>query len=314
MKIVFMGTPDFAVGTLHALAESEHEILAVVTQPDKPKGRGKALQPTPVKEEAMRYGIPVYQPKKVREEEFQVVLRELNPDLIVVVAFGQLIPKSILELPRYGCVNVHASLLPKYRGAAPIQWAVIDGEKESGVTIMKMDEGLDTGDMIAKTVVPLAADETGGSLFDKLSQVGAQLLLDTIPALEEGTVVCEKQPEESPTPYAAMLNKKMGLIDWSQDASVIECLIRGLNTWPSAYTYLKGKTLKIWQAKVVEKQHEEEPGTIIEVDKKHLVVACKTNALLIERLQLEGKKQMETEAFLRGYAIETGAQFSMNKE
>lgn len=314
MKIVFMGTPDFAVGTLHALAESEHEILAVVTQPDKPKGRGKALQPTPVKEEAMRYGIPVYQPKKVREEEFQVVLRELNPDLIVVVAFGQLIPKSILELPRYGCVNVHASLLPKYRGAAPIQWAVIDGEKESGVTIMKMDEGLDTGDMIAKTVVPLAADETGGSLFDKLSQVGAQLLLDTIPALEEGTVVCEKQPEESPTPYAAMLNKKMGLIDWSQDASVIECLIRGLNPWPSAYTYLKGKTLKIWQAKVVEKQHEEEPGTIIEVDKKHLVVACKTNALLIERLQLEGKKQMETEAFLRGYAIETGAQFSMNKE
>ena len=314
MKIVFMGTPDFAVGTLHALAESEHEILAVVTQPDKPKGRGKALQPTPVKEEAMRYGIPVYQPKKVREEEFQVVLRELNPDLIVVVAFGQLIPKSILELPRYGCVNVHASLLPKYRGAAPIQWAVIDGEKESGVTIMKMDEGLDTGDMIAKNVVPLAADETGGSLFDKLSQVGAQLLLDTIPALEEGTVVCEKQPEESPTPYAAMLNKKMGLIDWSQDASVIECLIRGLNPWPSAYTYLKGKTLKIWQAKVVEKQHEEEPGTIIEVDKKHLVVACKTNALLIERLQLEGKKQMETEAFLRGYAIETGAQFSMNKE
>ena len=314
MKIVFMGTPDFAVGTLHALAESEHEILAVVTQPDKPKGRGKALQPTPVKEEAMRYGIPVYQPKKVREEEFQVVLRELNPDLIVVVAFGQLIPKSILELPRYGCVNVHASLLPKYRGAAPIQWAVINGEKESGVTIMKMDEGLDTGDMIAKTVVPLAADETGGSLFDKLSQVGAQLLLDTIPALEEGTVVCEKQPEESPTPYAAMLNKKMGLIDWSQDASVIECLIRGLNPWPSAYTYLKGKTLKIWQAKVVEKQHEEEPGTIIEVDKKHLVVACKTNALLIERLQLEGKKQMETEAFLRGYAIETGAQFSMNKE
>ena len=314
MKIVFMGTPDFAVGTLHALAESEHEILAVVTQPDKPKGRGKALQPTPVKEEAMRYGIPVYQPKKVREEEFQVVLRELNPDLIVVVAFGQLIPKSILELPRYGCVNVHASLLPKYRGAAPIQWAVIDGEKESGVTIMKMDEGLDTGDMIAKTVVPLAADETGGSLFDKLSQVGAQLLLDTIPALEEGTVVCKKQPEESPTPYAAMLNKKMGLIDWSQDASVIECLVRGLNPWPSAYTYLKGKTLKIWQAKVVEKQHEEEPGTIIEVDKKHLVVACKTNALLIERLQLEGKKQMETEAFLRGYAIETGAQFSMNKE
>lgn len=314
MKIVFMGTPDFAVGTLHALAESEHEILAVVTQPDKPKGRGKALQPTPVKEEALRYGIPVYQPKKVREEEFQAVLRELNPDLIVVVAFGQLIPKSILELPRYGCVNVHASLLPKYRGAAPIQWAVIDGEKESGVTIMKMDEGLDTGDMIAKAVVPLAADETGGSLFDKLSQIGAQLLIDTIPALEAGTAVCEKQPQESPTPYAAMLNKKMGLIDWNQDASVIECLIRGLNPWPSAYTYLKGKTLKIWQAKVVERQQEAEPGTVIRVDKKQLVVACKTNALSIQRLQLEGKKQMETEAFLRGYTIDSGIQFRMNRE
>ena len=314
MKIVFMGTPDFAVGTLHALAESEHEILAVVTQPDKPKGRGKALQPTPVKEEALRYGIPVYQPKKVREEEFQAVLRELNPDLIVVVAFGQLIPKSILELPRYGCVNVHASLLPKYRGAAPIQWAVIDGEKESGVTIMKMDEGLDTGDMIAKAVVPLAADETGGSLFDKLSQIGAQLLIDTIPALEAGTAVCEKQPQESPTPYAAMLNKKMGLIDWNQDASVIECLIRGLNPWPSAYTYLKGKTLKIWQAKVVERQQEAEPGTVICVDKKQLVVACKTNALSIQRLQLEGKIQMETEAFLRGYTIDSGIQFRMNRE
>ena len=314
MKIVFMGTPDFAVGTLHALAESEHEILAVVTQPDKPKGRGKALQPTPVKEEALRYGIPVYQPKKVREEEFQAVLRELNPDLIVVVAFGQLIPKSILELPRYGCVNVHASLLPKYRGAAPIQWAVIDGEKESGVTIMKMDEGLDTGDMIAKAVVPLAADETGGSLFDKLSQIGAQLLIDTIPALEAGTAVCEKQPQESPTPYAAMLNKKMGLIDWNQDASVIECLIRGLNPWPSAYTYLKVKTLKIWQAKVVERQQEAEPGTVICVDKKQLVVACKTNALSIQRLQLEGKKQMETEAFLRGYTIDSGIQFRMNRE
>ena len=314
MKIVFMGTPDFAVGTLHALAESEHEILAVVTQPDKPKGRGKALQPTPVKEEALRYGSPVYQPKKVREEEFQAVLRELNPDLIVVVAFGQLIPKSILELPRYGCVNVHASLLPKYRGAAPIQWAVIDGEKESGVTIMKMDEGLDTGDMIAKAVVPLAADETGGSLFDKLSQIGAQLLIDTIPALEAGTAVCEKQPQESPTPYAAMLNKKMGLIDWNQDASVIECLIRGLNPWPSAYTYLKGKTLKIWQAKVVERQQEAEPGTVIRVDKKQLVVACKTNALSIQRLQLEGKKQMETEAFLRGYTIDSGIQFRMNRE
>ena len=200
MRVVFMGTPDFSVGTLRELVKAGHEVVGVVSQPDKPKGRGKSLMPTPVKEAALELGLPVYQPKKVRDPEFLEVLRELAPEVIVVVAFGQIIPQSILELPPYGCINVHASLLPKYRGAAPIQWAVIDGEPESGVTIMKMDTGLDTGDMITKVVVPIEKDETGGSLFDKLSEAGAKLLVDTLPSLADGTAVSEKQPEESPTP------------------------------------------------------------------------------------------------------------------
>ena len=236
MRVVFMGTPDFSVGTLEALYEAGHEIVGVVSQPDKPKGRGKNLQPTPVKEAALKLGLPVYQPKRVREPEFVQVLKDLNPEGIVVVAFGQLIPKEILELTPYGCINVHASLLPKYRGAAPIQWAVIDGEEESGVTIMRMDEGLDTGDMISKAVVPLDAEETGGSLFDKLSQTGAKLLVETLPSLEDGTAVFEKQPEESPTAYAGMIKKSMGNLDFGRPAAELERLIRGLNPWPSAYT------------------------------------------------------------------------------
>lgn len=314
MRVVFMGTPDFAVGTLRALADSEHEVVGVVTQPDKPKGRGKTLLPTPVKEEALKHGFLVYQPLKVGTPEFIEVLQSLHPDVIVVVAFGQLIPSEILNLPPYGCMNVHASLLPKYRGAAPIQWAVIDGEKESGVTIMRMDEGLDTGDMVAKAVVPITQEETGGSLFDKLSEVGAQLLVDTLPAIVGGSAHYEKQPKESPTKYAAMLDKRMGLVDWQEDANKLECLIRGLNPWPSAYTYIKGKSLKIWKATAVELTGQEEPGTVISADKKGLVVACGKGALCITRLQLEGKRQMDTDAFLRGYAIEAGTRLSMNRE
>ena len=210
MRVIFMGTPDFAVGTLNALVEAGHEVLAVVTQPDKPRGRGKNLCYTPVKEEALRHGLAVCQPKKVRDPEFIETLRQLKPEAIVVVAFGQIIPKEILEMAPYGCLNVHASLLPKYRGAAPIQWAVIDGEKESGVTIMRMDEGLDTGDMISRSVVPLDPKETGGSLFDKLSQVGAKLLVETLEQVKSGQAVYERQPEQSPTAYAGMIDKKDG--------------------------------------------------------------------------------------------------------
>lgn len=309
MRVVFMGTPDFSVGTLEALYEAGHEIVGVVSQPDKPKGRGKNLQPTPVKEAALKLGLPVYQPKRVREPEFVQVLKDLNPEVIVVVAFGQLIPKEILELTPYGCINVHASLLPKYRGAAPIQWAVIDGEEESGVTIMRMDEGLDTGDMISKAVVPLDAEETGGSLFDKLSQTGAKLLVETLPSLEDGTAVFEKQPEESPTAYAGMIKKSMGNLDFSRPAAELERLIRGLNPWPSAYTRLDGKTLKIWKAQVREEEQGQEtlePGTVWITEQQELLVKTGKGMLKITELQLEGKKRMETEAFLRGYKVERG--------
>ena len=306
MKIVFMGTPDFAVGTLEALIQAGHELIGVVTQPDKPKGRGKSLMATPVKEVALKHQIPVYQPQKVRETEFTENLRRLAPDVIVVAAFGQIITKEILEIPRYGCVNVHASLLPAYRGAAPIQWAVINGEKESGVTIMQMDEGLDTGDMIDKVVVPLAEDETGGSLFDKLSQAGAGLCVKVLKDLEEGKAVREKQPEESTTAYASMISKKMGEVNWNESAKSIEQLIRGLNPWPSAYTKLQGKTLKLWQAQVEEQEEEGRPGEILRVEKDAFYVKTGKGLLKIKEVQLEGKKRMDTGAFLRGFHLNTG--------
>src|SRR5699024_6745754 len=283
----------FAVGTLEELIKAGHEIIGIVTQPDKPKGRGKTLMPTPVKEVALKHQIPVYQPKKVREKEFTEALRNLSPDVIVVAAFGQIITKEILEIPRFGCINVHASLLPAYRGAAPIQWAVINGEKESGVTIMQMDEGLDTGDMIDKVVVPLAQDETGGSLFDKLSQAGARLCVKVLKDLEEGKAVREKQPEESTTPYASMISKKMGEINWSQPAGSIEQLIRGLDPWPSAYTKLQGKTLKLWKARVVEeKQEKGRPGEVVKVERDTFCIQTGDGILKIEEVQLEGKKRM----------------------
>ena len=318
MKIVYMGTPDFAVNPLHALAEAGYEVAGVITQPDKPKGRGKTMLPTPVKEEAMKHGFPVYQPVKVRNPEFLQVLEKLDPDIIVVAAFGQIIPKSILELPKYGCINIHASLLPKYRGAAPIQQAVIDGEKESGVTIMRMGTGLDTGDMISKIVVPIAKDETGGTLFDKLAEAGAKLLVETLPHIFDGTAVYEKQPEESPTPYAGMITKQMGLINFGKSAAELERLVRGLNPWPSAFTFWNGKTLKVWESFVVKSEEagaeKSEPGTVVKTDKKGIYVACGEDVLVLSQVQLEGKKRMDADAFLRGCHIETGSRFTDKKE
>ena len=311
-NVIFMGTPDFAVGTLKALLNSKYTVQAVFTQPDKPKGRGKAMQMTPVKEVALEAGIPVYQPKRIREPENLELLKSCQPDVIVVVAFGQIIPEEILKLPKHGCINVHASLLPDYRGAAPIQWAVINGEKESGVTTMRMDAGLDTGDMILQEIIPLAPKETGGSLFDKLSETGAKLLIRTLEALENDTAQFVKQPKDSPTPYAAMLKKEMGRIDWGKDAASIECLIRGLNPWPSAYTAYQGKTLKIWAADVEEAvdvtgtADRALPGTIVEVTKKTLKVQTGNGLLSIKELQMEGKKRMETDAFLRGCSLIEG--------
>ena len=315
MKVIFMGTPDFAVGTLKALVEAGHEVAAVVTQPDKPKGRSKELVFSPVKQEAVKLGIEVLQPEKARNEEFIEKLRTYNADIFVVVAFGQLLPKSIIDMPRFGCVNVHASLLPEYRGASPIQWAVIDGCEYSGVTTMKMDEGLDTGDILLVKKVKLDKKETGGSLFDKLAEEGAALLIRTLPSIADGTAVYTKQPEESPTPYAAMISKKMGLMDFSKSDVELERLVRGLNPWPSAYTFLNGKTLKVWKCAVERAEcGKEAPGTIIGVDKSGIHVACGSDTLILKEVQLEGKKRMETDAFLRGYQVTAGTMLKDHKE
>ena len=322
MRIVFMGTPDFSVPALKALVEAGHQVIAVVTQPDKPKGRGKEVQMTPVKIQAMEYGIPVYQPAKVREASFVEVLKGLEADVYVVIAFGQILPKAVLELPKYGCINIHASLLPKYRGAAPIQWCVIDGERETGITTMMMDVGLDPGDMLEKAVIPIEEKETGGSLHDKLSMAGGDLILSTLKKLEEGTLVRTPQTDEG-TCYAKMLTKSLGDIDWNQDAVSIERLIRGLNPWPSAYTMWNGKTIKIWAADVIAGREAAEflsesgvpaetgtaPGTVVCSDKRGLVVCTGGGLLSIRELQMEGKKRMDTPAFLRGYPIPAGDVF-----
>lgn len=294
-----MGTPDFSVPALEEIAK-HHEVVAVVTQKDKPKGRGQEMAFTPVKESAVKLNIPVLQPEKVKDGEFVETLRELNPDAIVVIAFGQILSKDILDLPKYGCINVHASLLPKYRGAAPIQWAVIDGEEKSGVCTMKMDEGLDTGDIIDCEEIELDAKETGGSLFDKLAVLGGELILKTLDKLEFGNAHFVKQNDDEST-YAKKMTKDLGEIDFTKDAVSIERLIRGLNPWPSAFTHLDGKVLKIWDADVVE--GEGEPGEVISEDKTSFVVATDDGALKINELQLEGKKRMKTSDFLNGRSI-----------
>lgn len=311
MKVIFMGTPEFSVGTLEALIEAGHEVALAVTQPDKPKGRGGKMQYTPVKEAALKHGIPVFQPKKVREPECVEELKQYNADIIVVIAFGQILPKEILEMTPFGCVNVHASLLPKYRGAAPIQWAVIDGEEVSGVTTMQMDEGLDTGDMLLKTEIRLDEKETGGSLHDKLAAAGAELCVRTLKGLEEKTIVPKPQGE-SPTAYARMLDKKLGNIDWSRDAESIERLVRGLNPWPSAYTNWDGKVMKIWEARAEKRAAEtgSVPGTVISVEKDGFCVETGDGVLKVLALQIPGKKRMEADAFLRGYEIAPGTVLS----
>ncbi len=311
MKVIFMGTPEFSVGTLEALIEAGHEVALAVTQPDKPKGRGGKMQYTPVKEAALKHGIPVFQPKKVREPECVEELKQYNADIIVVIAFGQILPKEILEMTPFGCVNVHASLLPKYRGAAPVQWAVIDGEEVSGVTTMQMDEGLDTGDMLLKTEIRLDEKETGGSLHDKLAAAGAELCVRTLKGLEEKTIVPKPQGE-SPTAYARMLDKKLGNIDWSRDAESIERLVRGLNPWPSAYTNWDGKVMKIWEARAEKRAAEAGgvPGTVISVEKDGFCVETGDGVLKVLALQIPGKKRMEADAFLRGYEIAPGTVLS----
>ena len=305
MKVIIMGTPDFSVGTLEALVEAGHEVVLAVTQPDKPKGRGKEMQFTPVKECALKYNIPVYQPRRVREPECIEELRKVKADIMVVVAFGQILPKEILEMCEYGCVNVHASLLPKYRGAAPIQWAIIDGEEVTGVTTMQMDEGLDTGDMLLRTEIPMDPKETGGSLHDKLSEAGAKLCVETLKGLKEGTITAIPQGE-SPTAYAKMLDKQLGNVDWNKDADAIERLIRGLSPWPSAYTNWNDKVMKIWDATAVNEESVATPGSIVKVEKDAFYVQTGKGLLKVCELQIPGKKRMDAGAFMRGYQVKEG--------
>lgn len=305
MRVIFMGTPDFAVATLQALIDARHEVIGVFTQPDKPRGRSDRLVMSPVKELALAHDIPVYQPVRVREPEYVEQIQKMNADVIVVVAFGQILPKSILEAPRYGCINVHASLLPMYRGAAPIQWAVIDGRETSGVTTMQMDAGVDTGDILLRREIPLDARETAGTLFEKLSGVGAGLLIETLEQAEAGTLKPQKQDDSRAT-HAKMLNKELGRLDFTKDAASLERLIRGLNPWPSAFGCYNGKIMKIWDARVVETSMNGNPGEIIEVDRESFTVKCAVGALKVLELQLEGKKRMRTADFLRGSKVTIG--------
>ena len=301
-----MGTPDFSVPTLEALVASEHEVAAVVTQPDKPKGRGTEIHMSPVKECALKHNIPVYQPVRARDEAFVEEMRTLKPDAMVVIAFGQILPKSLLDLPKYGCVNIHASLLPKYRGAAPIQWAVINGDEETGITTMMMDVEMDTGDMLEKTVIKLNPDETGGSLFDRLSLLGGDLILSTLSKLEKGEITPQPQDHAQAT-YVKKISKSMGDIDWTMDAVSIERLVRGLNPWPSAFTRWNGKMLKIWEAKVLPDPETKAPcGSVIRASDEGLKIQTGNGVLCVTSLQLEGKKRMDTAAFLRGYQVESG--------
>lgn len=295
MKIVFMGTPEFAEASLRKLLETEHQIVGVFTQPDKPKGRGYKLVAPPVKELALAHNIPVYQPQKMRDGTALEILQELQPDLIAVVAYGKILPKEILELPRYGCINVHGSLLPKYRGAGPIQWSVINGEEVTGVTTMYMGEGLDTGDMILKKETPIGENETYGELHDRLKEIGAQALVETIALIEQGKAPREVQ-DDSLSSYAPMLDKQIARIDFTKDAKTLHHLICGLSPWPVAHTTLDGKLLKVHRA--ILSSGKGEPGAVI--DGKKFIVACGEGALELLEVQLEGGKRMKGEDFLRG--------------
>ena len=313
MKVIFMGTPDFAVGALQAIINAGHEVTAVVTQPDKEKGRGKEVKYSSVKECALKNNITVLQPSKIKTSEAIEELRQYEADIFVVAAFGQILSKEILNMPKYGCVNIHASLLPKYRGAAPIQWSILDGEKETGITIMQMDEGLDTGDILLQEKVKIMDTDTGESLFDKLAACGAELIVKALPLIEQGSLLRIKQ-DDSKSCYAKMLKKEMGLLDFAKDANVLARTIRGLNSWPSAYTYLNGKTMKIWEAVPISNgKRNEEQGTILEVKKDHFIVSCKSGELKITKIQLEGKKKMDVSDFLLGYKLEVGQKLLSTK-
>ncbi|HWI40460.1 MAG TPA: methionyl-tRNA formyltransferase [Verrucomicrobiae bacterium] len=303
LRIIFMGTPEFACPTLQRIIDRGDTILAVFTQPDRPKGRGQRPEPPPVKALAEKHGIPVIQPLKVRVPEVIEQIRQMEPDLVVVVAFGQILPQALLDIPKHGCINVHASLLPAYRGAAPLNWCIINGETVTGVTTMMMDAGLDTGDMLLKKETPIDPEEDARSLHDRMSLLGAEALAETLDLLEQGKLVRRKQ-DDSLTCYAPLLKKEHGLIDWTRDASVIRNQVRGMTPWPGAFSYLDGALLKVLKA--APGGGEGAPGTVLSAGKQGLEVACGSGSLVITELQLEGKKRLPARDFLAGYRVEAG--------
>ena len=304
MRLIFMGTPEFSAPAIDALLEAGHEIAAVFSQPDKPKGRGYNLTPPPVKVKALEHGIPVYQPTTMKDGEALRIFRDISPDVAVVIAYGRILPKEILEAPKYGCINVHASLLPKYRGAAPIQWSVIDGESKTGVTTMQMDVGLDTGDMLMKCETAIDPDETAGQLHDRLSLMGAKLIVDTLAALEQGALTPQKQ-DDSESCYAKMLTKELCAVDWHKSAKEIHDQIRGLSPWPVATAVLEGKKLKLHRSAIAAQGSETAAcGEIISLDP--LTVQCGEGAVALLEIQAEGKKRMNAQDYLRGHQITTG--------
>ncbi|OPJ56906.1 methionyl-tRNA formyltransferase [Alkalithermobacter paradoxus] len=299
-----MGTPDFAVPSFKMLIDEGYDIISVITQPDKPKGRGNKISQPPVKEEALKHGIEVYQPKKVKDKEFVEILKNLNPDIIIVIAFGQILSKEILSIPKYGCINVHSSLLPKYRGAAPINWAIINGEEVTGVTTMYMDEGLDTGDMILKIETKIGNEENAGQLHDRLAILGADVLKETLNLIKQGNAPRQKQ-DDSQSSYAPIMDKNLGNIDWNKSAKDIYNLVRGTNPWPSSFTSYKGNMMKIWKSTALDNEKtSKQPGTIIKVSDEGIYVACGRGILVVEEIQMPGKKRVKVQEYIKGNTIE----------
>lgn len=315
MRVVYMGTPDFAVGALQSIIDAGHEVVLVCTQPDREKGRGKEVSFSPVKECAIANGIPVFQPNRIKEAEAVAHLKEYEADVYVVAAFGQILSKEILDIPPMGCINIHASLLPKYRGSSPIQWAILNGDEKTGVTIMKMDEGVDTGDILLQREITIDRKETGNSLFDRLADLGAEVIVEALEGLKNNSITPIPQDDAHST-HVGMLTKEMGNIDWNKPAEVIERYVRGLNSWPSAYSHIGGKTMKIWASDIVsdgdaiyDSNGTHRPGEVVAVNKGSFDVMCDKSVLRITEVQLEGKKRMDVDSFLRGYDLKVGDRF-----
>lgn len=305
MNILFMGTPDFALEAIRVLDKSGHNVVGAVTQPDKPKGRGHKTVAPPVKEYAQEHNIPVYQPNTLKNGELKSVLDEYKPDIIVVAAYGKILPNYVIDYPKYGCINIHASLLPKYRGAAPIQHSILNGDAETGITIMQMDYGLDTGDMLLVKRTPIKEYETSGELFDRLAVMGGEALLEVLEIIESGNAV--RTPQGDDFTYASMISKEMGLIDWGKSAKEISNLVCGMSPWPLAYTYYKGEVMKVIEARLADKKSDAQCGQVLGFEKgRGLLVACGDGCIAVTKVQFTGGKKMPVEDYLRGHDIETG--------